>query len=385
MPFDKAKADRWSYWDRSILLRKSDVVIAGSGIVGLSAALSVKETHPNLDVLVLERGPIPHGASTRNAGFACIGSITELEEDLKTQTAQEVFRLVKMRKEGLDILVNRLGKDTIDYQQKGGFEIFTEKTSFEQASSRIKFFNNNLREITHLRETFTLCDINLNGKQGMALSMPMICNKFEAQLNTGKMMDALLSKCLKAGIRILNSTSIIAFTEKADGVEIMTDPFGSLPAARLLICTNGFASELIPDSGVKPARAQVLITAPVPDLCLSGTFHYDSGYVYFRDVEGRVLLGGARNLNFKEEETTDMQVSDLLQNRLEQILQEIILPGREYKIEQRWAGVMGLGDEKMPIIKMIGRRTACAVRMGGMGVALGSAAGAEGARLILNA
>ena len=80
-----------------------------------------------------------------------------------------------------------------------------------------------------------------------------------------------------------------------------------------------------------------------------------------------------------------MQVSDLLQNRLEQILQEIILPGREYKIEQRWAGVMGLGDEKMPIIKMIGVRTACAVRMGGMGIALGSAAGAEGARLILNA
>ena len=38
--------------------------------------------------------------------------------------------------------------------------------------------------------------------------------------------------------------------------------------------------------------------------CLKGAFHYDEGYVYFRNIDNRVLLGGGRNL--AKAETTDV-------------------------------------------------------------------------------
>ena len=65
----------------------------------------------------------------------------------------------------------------------------------------------------------------------------------------------------------------------------------------------------------------------------------------------------------------------LKQKHLETLLQTIILPDTKFEIEQRWCGIMGVGDEKKPIIKKISQNIVCAVRMGGMGVAIGSLVG----------
>ena len=56
---------------------------------------------------------------------------------------------------------------------------------------------------------------------------------------------------------------------------------------------------------VKPARAQVLITKPIENLDIKGTFHLDKGYYYFRNIENRILFGGGRNLDFEGETTTE--------------------------------------------------------------------------------
>ncbi len=44
---------------------------------------------------------------------------------------------------------------------------------------------------------------------------------------------------------------------------------------------------------------------------------------------------------------------------------------------------MGLGKEKSPIIKQVNSQVFCAVRLGGMGVALGSLVGEEAARMLV--
>ena len=67
-------APNLSFWEKESFLNRSDYVIIGSGIVGLSAALHLKQREKGKKVTVLERGILPSGASTKNAGFACIGS-----------------------------------------------------------------------------------------------------------------------------------------------------------------------------------------------------------------------------------------------------------------------------------------------------------------------
>ncbi|MGZ3867219.1 MAG: FAD-dependent oxidoreductase, partial [Bacteroidia bacterium] len=124
-----------------------------------------------------------------------------------------------------------------------------------------------------------------------------------------------------------------------------------------------------------PARAQVLVTSPIKNLKLKGTFHYQQGYYYFRNIDNRILFGGGRNLDFEKEETTEFGLTNIVQNKLKDILHNNILPGKDYTIEHRWSGIMGVGSEKKPIIKHVSKNVVCAVRMGGMGVAIGCLVG----------
>src|SRR3954469_17949439 len=111
-----------SYWEKQSLLNY-DIIIIGSGIVGLSAALSLKEKNASKRVLVLERAILPTGASTKNAGFACIGSLTEILDDLSYMSQEDVLRLVELRFKGLQRLRSRLGDKNIGYAENGSYEL----------------------------------------------------------------------------------------------------------------------------------------------------------------------------------------------------------------------------------------------------------------------
>lgn len=367
-----------SYWEIKSWLQNIHFTIVGSGIVGLNCALHLKQRFPKANILVLEKGILPHGASTKNAGFACFGSLSEILTDLESHSEETVIELVEKRKEGLDLLRSLLGDKVIDYQNNGGFELFLQenKDLSEHCFSEMERINKLLIPIFK-GNVFSLRDNTFNFKQ---IHSQYIFNAFEGQIDTGKMMQALLNEVQSAGIKILNAVEVLQFHEEASSVKVRTNMF-DFSTERLLIATNGFASQLI-NEHVKPARAQVLITEPINDLHIKGTFHLDRGYYYFRNVNDRILLGGGRNLDFKAEETTVMEETDLVQNRLESLLRETILPNTQFKIEHRWSGIMGVGDQKKAVVKQLSNRVFCGVRLGGMGVAIGSLIGKELSELI---
>ena len=202
-----------------------------------------------------------------------------------------------------------------------------------------------------------------------------IRNQFEGQIDTGKMMQALIKRVQELGVIILNNTKVERYFEHSDKIEIQTTHF-ELSALKLIFTTNGFAKQLI-NEDVQPARAQALITKPLKNLKIKGTFHLDCGYYYFRNVDNRILLGGGRNLDIKGETTTKLAETEKIQQSLENILKYTILPKIDFKIEQRWSGIMGVGSQKKPIVKQLSNHVYCGVRMGGMGVAIGSLIGKE--------
>ncbi|MDE3034316.1 MAG: FAD-binding oxidoreductase, partial [Acidobacteriota bacterium] len=157
-------------------------------------------------------------------------------------------------------------------------------------------------------------------------------------------------------------------------------------ASQVLFCTNGFTQRLLPGLGIVPARGQVLVTEPV-DLRWKGCFHLDESFVYFRDLstpEGsRILLGGGRNTAFEAEATDEMTLTQPIQDRLEHLLREIILPGRPVRVAKRWAGIMGFGPEKKPIVKRLGPRTVLAFGCNGIGISLGILIAEEAAGITL--
>ena len=367
-----------SYWELKNWFTAVDYVIVGSGIVGLHAALRLRERFPESKILVLEKGMLPQGASTKNAGFACFGSLSEIMDDLNSSTEEDVVNLIKKRWQGLQLLRRNLGDAVIDFKPYGGYELFLERdsNSFQECLLKLPFVNEILRPI--FKSDVFAKEVDRFNFRG--IKEYLIFNPFEAQIDTGNMMQALLKKAVFQDILILNQQTVTGYQEIQDKVEVALGDF-SFTTKKLLFATNGFAGQLTKEA-VNPARAQVLITAPIPGLDIKGTFHLDKGYYYFRNINDRILFGGGRNLDFEGETTTEFGLTQIIQNRLEQLLKEVILPDTDFKIEHRWSGIMGLGSGKNPIVSKLSEHVCCGVRLGGMGVAIGSLTGTELADLI---
>jgi len=367
-----------SYWEIKNWFTNVDFTIVGSGIVGLHAALALRERFPSAKILVLEKGVLPQGASTKNAGFACFGSLSEIIDDLETHSEDTVVQLIQKRFAGLQLLRKNLGDKALSLKSYGGYELFLKEDElfYEECMQKMPFINELLQP--HFKS-------DVFSKQGnrfqfSGITGQLIFNPFEAQIDTGNMMQALLKKAHQNDILILNSQTVTHHQELNEAVEVTTNGI-TFKTNKLLFTTNGFAAQLTHNQ-VQPARAQVLITKPIPNLSIKGTFHLDRGYYYFRNINDRILLGGGRNLDFEGETTTSHDTTEQIQNRLEALLKNVILPQQSYEIDRRWSGTMGIGVHKNPIVQQLSNHVYCGVRMGGMGVAIGSLIGQEVADLI---
>jgi glycine/D-amino acid oxidase-like deaminating enzyme len=371
----------YSYWELDQYFKQFDLVVIGSGIVGLSAAISFKQKNKKASVMVLEKGLLPSGASTKNAGFACFGSPSEILDDLQKMKSETVWSTVKMRWEGLALLRKRLGDKNIDYKNWGGYELFDHTHEFDYCRDNIIALNKEFKRVIGISNTYT--DVSKKVKHFKNIR-GVLLNKYEGQINTGMMMRSLIRLAQENGIVILNNIAVTGIKDQGQKVEIVASA-GVFKTKKVIVATNGFAKELLAVKDVQPARAQVLITKPIKELKLKGTFHYQQGYYYFRNVNDRILFGGGRNLDRETETTTKMELNLKLQDNLDRFLKDMILPGIKHEVEHRWTGIMGVGSEKKPIIEFVSKNVLAAVRMGGMGVAIGSMVGEIAAKKISRA
>lgn len=373
-----------SYWEKESFLYY-DHIITGSGIVGLNTAIELKQRFPAQRVLVLERSLFPYGASTRNAGFACMGSLTELLDDLEHMSREATAALFQRRGEGLSLLRSRLGDAAIGYRERGSHELIAPEDS--AALDRMDELNTMLMDITG-KAVFRLANERIPAfgfpPDKVAALVETTC---EGELHTGNMMRALIDYALQLGIEIKTGAAAQRFEATPEAVKVyVADPVRkdvlALQCAQFLICTNAFTPQLLPGLDIQPGRGQVLLTEVLDDIPFTGVFHFDKGYYYFREINNRILFGGGRNLDFAGETTTDIALQERIQQDLEDKLRTLILPDRKVTIDQRWSGIMAFGKDKQPIVQSFGTRVHGAFRMGGMGVALGASVARELAALV---
>jgi glycine/D-amino acid oxidase-like deaminating enzyme len=364
-----------SFWERQSFFEDIDFTVIGAGIVGYTTAIQLKKKYPSAKIIILERGYLPSGASSKNAGFACFGSPTEIYDDLTNSSENEVWDTIAMRFEGLQELKELVKDYDIDYQKNGSWDlIHSEFPKTEISHSFIEYLNEKCCKYFGVNSIYSE-DKNVSQSFGFHNIITSYFNKEEGQLDTGKLITSLHQIATSKGILSLFGIEVIDFEDSQNNVLIHSS-IGEFNSANLIICTNGFAGRFL-GSEVKPARAQVLVTSEIPDLAIKGTFHLDRGYYYFRNIGNRILLGGARNLDFEGETTTELSITPKIQNTLNNLLKSTIIPQYKYTIDYSWAGIMGVGDTKTPIIRKQSDNIAFGVRMGGMGVAIGSLVGKE--------
>lgn len=361
-----------SFWETDSLLY-NDISIVGAGILGLWTAYELSLKYPNAKIAIYERELYAAGATSRNAGFACFGSLTEILTDRKQWGDKKTLEIIKNRWLGIQAIQSLIG-DEIDYHNYGGYELlFDDKIDSKIIDEVNDFLYPIFGQVVFQLVKNRLCDFGFGNEV-----IQLLYNSLEGQLHSGKLISALHQRIRSRNISFFSNSEI---TDYNSGEEVTLEVNGKtkVNTNKLIFCTNAF----LPDQSllIKPGRGQVLITEPVLDLPWKGCFHFHEGYYYFRNVGNRILFGGGRHLDFEKESTTEFELNQKIQEDLINKLHTIISPNKRLEIEQQWSGIMAFSENKLPKILQLGQNTIYAMNCNGMGVSLSPITALEIAKL----
>ena len=372
-----------SFWEKKSFINY-DLIVIGGGLTGMFCALSYIKKKPKSKVLVLERGIFPNGASTKNAGFATFGSLSEIISDNKELSDDSVFNLVENRVLGLELLKKTIPEASLNITNYGGYELVLnnndDPAEYIEKYNKLLFpiFNDNIFSIAKEKiKAFGFSESEL---------INLIFNPYESQIDPGETIYALQRILLSKGVNIINGANVLEFKSIGNFFEITTkniDEIINFKSTFMAVCSNAFAKKWFPNIDVKPGRGIIITTKPVSNLKFKGSFHYNEGFNYFRNYENRVIIGGGRNLDFKSENTDKFGINNLIKESLVKDLQNIILKNDEFEVDMEWSGIMAFGSSKKPIIKKVSDRSVIAVRLGGIGVSVSSIVGKEASELLM--
>lgn len=352
-----------SIWEKLGWIRDPDAVVVGTGIVGMNTALELRSLHPDWHIVMFDRSAFG-GASTRNAGFACFGSPSELVDDLEALGPDALFNLVNMRWSGLNALRTSWSDHDLGYSPSGAIEAFTDPHQLERIKGMLPELNALLEPLFGAAPFSVMTDSEV-GQRGLQNAAGAISSPFEGALDTAAMVRAMRNSLLEQDIEVIHGIEATGLDRMPDRWCVRTKA-GDIQTDRVFVCTNAWAASLL-DLDVAPAPNVVVVSQPLPGLALDNTLHHDRGYVYARKVHGRLLIGGGRHWHCAD----DTERSQ----RLVRWAQTHIQGAERFNIEHHWIGQLGVGAQRLPIVKEAEPGLYVGVRLGGMGVAIGTNVG----------
>ncbi len=358
-----------SFWQKNNERNKTKVYIIGGGLVGLSAAYFLSRSNLSLEIHILERGEVCGGASIRNAGFACFGSPTEILEDVNLHEVEKTQKLIQKRWEGLKLLLMMVGDKDIAYHQNGAYELIEKNEN--DVDEIIKAANVIVSDVFADNQVFREKQLPWLANDRYSC----IYNDLEGQLNPYKLVRAIQDILRSQGVQFHFNIDIEHIDLENNQCQ---DIYGTQYIFdKLIIATNAYTKDLLPSAEVMPVRNQVFVTNILKNLEMKGCFHVDRGYIYFRNIGHRVLIGGARNRFPETEDTIEYGNTEDLELFLLHRLRDLLPNHKHIKFEHKWSGILGVGKDKTPTVRKINDHVYAAYKMGGMGVAIGSLVGKE--------
>jgi len=282
-------------WPEARGTLRADVAVIGGGFTGLSAALHLAEA--GASVAVLDAEYPGWGASGRNGGFCCLGGSKLSAAALTRHYGAEQARLYHTAEIAAVNLVagllDRLGIDA-DTHSRGE----TQLAHSPRAMNRLRR-SAEAEEGALLNERADLAGEGFGGPFHGALTLPVGFG-----LNPRKYVLGLARAASEAGAHIYRNSPADRIQRGGNGYRIGL-PQGEMQAETVLLCTNGYSSEDVPQwlSGrYMPAQSTVLVTRPLSEGELqaqgwtSDQMAYDTRNLlhYFRLMPDRRFLFGMR-------------------------------------------------------------------------------------------
>jgi len=310
---------------------KSDVVIVGGGVIGLTTAYYLAKEGAR--VVVLERGRPGAEASWAGAGILPPSNLA---------TARTPFDCLRGLSQKLfpDFSAELREATGIDngYWKCGGLEL----TGSDPAPLEEEWRGEGVA-CTQLseRETREL-EPELSAGMGSSFWLPDL-----AQIRNPRHVKALEAACVRAGVRIESDAEVAALEPGKERIEAARTKAGRILGDRFLLCagawTEGLLRELGCRTGIRPVRGQIVLLKPAAPV-LRHVVMWGAQYLVPRR-DGYVLVGSTEEDVGFDRRTTAEAVAHLLE-----LAVRLVPALGQAEVEKSWAGLRPGSPDALPFL-----------------------------------
>ncbi len=352
----------------------ADVAIIGGGFTGVSTALHLAEA--GVDVALFEAETPGWGASGRNGGFCCLGG-TKLSHAAMARRHGDAAAQCYADSEAQAVtlvrsLINRHNIQA-DIHSNGETLLAHSARAMSDLRKQARFAAGDVS----LHEPEDLSALGLSGPFFGGLTTPIGFG-----LNPRKFLFGLSAAAQNTGARLFQHSPVQRIKEVPHGFELHT-PNGQLRVKRVVVATNGYSSEDVPDwlrGRYVPSQSTVLVTRPLTDEELqaqgwtSDQMAYDTRHLlhYFRLMPDRRFLFGMRG-GLMSSPTAERRI----RRQLLQHFHRLFPAWKSVSVTNMWSGLVSIGAGLTPFIGAVPShpRMFAGLNYHGNGVAMGTYAG----------
>ena len=322
-----------------------DVAVVGGGITGCSAALRLAQG--GLTVRVHDRRGVAEGASGRNGGFALAGGAARYDVARETYGREQALELWRWTEEELGRMSQIAGDALV---RTGSYRVAVDDE--ERDAIRAEY------------EALRADGIAAEWLDEFPRFRGAIVHPADGAIQPARFTRRLAARAAAAGVE---------FREHEEVADVR-----ALDADRILVATDGYGRALLPElaDAIWPARGQVVVSHPIRRTLYDRPHYARQGFDYWQQLpDGRVLLGGFRDVSILDELTDVEQTTPRIQASLERFLAE--LTDGEARISHRWAGIFAITQDMLPLVGRVPGRDDVWIAAGysGHGNVLGFACG----------
>lgn len=297
------------------------MLVIGGGITGLSLVAHLASHR--IDGLVVERDRIAAGASGRNAGFLLAGVASSYAEAIEKYGRDRAREIWDLTNENHERLIEFIGEQDVGYRRLGSATV--------PASDEEKALLVQSEQLLN-EDGF---DARWDGAQ--------LINPRDGEIDPAAAVGALARQLKPNAIR--EGVRVTALTPSRNGVLVAAGN-DLCEAGVVILATNGYTTQLLPDVKIRPTRGQMVATEAQSKRVADVPVYSNFGYRYWRQLpSGEVLLGGWRDTSPETESTVDAEPTQEIQRHLNQAL---IGLGVTSRVTHRWAGTMGFTESGLP-------------------------------------
>ncbi len=338
----------------------AEVCVVGLGGSGLSAVAELLDR--GVDVVGLDAGPVGAAAAGRNGGFFLAGAADFFHRAaaaLGTERAAALYRLTFAE------LDRMLVETPQALRRTGSVRLAIGQDEVDDCRA----------QLAAMRAAGLPASVYA-GPEGYGLLFPR-----DAAGQPLLRCRVLAGRCRMRRARLFERSpaTTVAGTR-------VTTPAGEVHCQRVVVAVDGRLERVLPELAgrVRTVRAQMLATAPAPEVDIPRPVYARFGYDYWQQLpDRRVVLGGLRD-RFPATEGSDRAVpTAALQRQLEVLLRDGL--GVRAAVTHRWAGVIGFTEDRLPVLGEVRPGVWATGAYSGTGNVMGSLCGRAAAQLAVGA